>query len=299
MSRRLILKNQKKTLLRHIGRRRLMKSLSNSLKKIQITWRSINKMNIEIKRTVRAGNSSAVILPRAWLNQEVRVELVNKTNDKILHEALTIVSKHMNTKEIIGVYLVGSYARGEESKESDIDILIITHNTDKEMINEGIYNILIVSEKLLNWKLKNDLLPLGMMIREAVPLINSSYLDSIKINTNKVNLKWYVDTTKDKLELIRRALDSTRGKVANSVIYTLILRIRTLYTIRKLIDNEKYSKKEFVKLISKVSGSDSAYGAYVLVKNDLQKDALVTKREAERLYYYLIKQLKEVIELLK
>ena len=256
-------------------------------------------MDIEIKRTVRAGNSSAVILPRAWLNQEVRVELVNKTNDKILHEALTIVSKHMNTKEIIGVYLVGSYARGEESKESDIDILIITHNTDKEMINEGIYNILIVSEKLLNWKLKNDLLPLGMMIREAVPLINSSYLDSIKINTNKVNLKWYVDTTKDKLELIRRALDSTRGKVANSVIYTLILRIRTLYTIRKLIDNEKYSKKEFVKLISKVSGSDSAYGAYVLVKNDLQKDALVTKREAERLYYYLIKQLKEVIELLK
>ena len=256
-------------------------------------------MNIEIKKTVRAGNSSAVILPRAWLNQEVRVELVNKTNDKILHEALTIVSKHMNTKEIIGVYLVGSYARGEESKESDIDILIITHNTDKEMINEGIYNILIVSEKLLNWKLKNDLLPLGMMIREAVPLINSSYLDSIKINTNKVNLKWYVDTTKDKLELIRRALDSTRGKVANSVIYTLILRIRTLYTIRKLIDNEKYSKKEFVKLISKVSGSDSAYGAYVLVKNDLQKDALVTKREAERLYYYLIKQLKEVIELLK
>ena len=256
-------------------------------------------MNIEIKKTVRAGNSSAVILPRAWLNQEVRVELVKKTTEKILYETLMIVSKHMNTKEIIGVYLVGSYARGEESKESDIDILIITHNTDKEMINEGIYNILIVSEKLLNWKLKNDLLPLGMMIREAVPLINSSYLDSIKINTNKVNLKWYVDTTKDKLELIRRALDSTRGKVANSVIYTLILRIRTLYTIRKLIDNEKYSKKEFVKLISKVSGSDSAYGAYVLVKNDLQKDALVTKREAERLYYYLIKQLKEVIELLK
>ena len=141
-------------------------------------------MNIEIKKTVRAGNSSAVILPRAWLNQEVRVELVNKTNDKILHEALTIVSKHMNTKEIIGVYLVGSYARGEESKESDIDILVITHNTDKEMINEGIYNILIVSEKLLNWKLKSDLLPIGPMIIEAVPLINSSYLDSIKITTN-------------------------------------------------------------------------------------------------------------------
>ena len=256
-------------------------------------------MNIEIKKTVRAGNSSAVILPRAWLNQEVRVELVKKTTEKILYETLMIVSKHMNTKEIIGVYLVGSYARGEESKESDIDILVITHNTDKEMINEGIYNILIVSEKLLNWKLKSDLLPIGPMIIEAVPLINSSYLDSIKITTNKVNLKWHIDTTKDKVGLIRRALDSTRGKVANSVIYTLILRIRTLYTIRKLIDNGRYSKKEFVKLVDRVSGSDNAYQSYVSVKNDLDEDAVTTKDESQRLYDYLTKQLKDVIGLLR
>jgi len=256
-------------------------------------------MNIEIKKTVRAGNSSAVILPRAWLNQEVRVELVKKTTEKILYETLMIVSKHMNTKEIIGVYLVGSYARGEESKESDIDILIITHNTDKEMINEGIYNILIVSEKLLNWKLKSDLLPIGPMIIEAVPLINSSYLDSIKITTNKVNLKWHIDTTKDKVGLIRRALDSTRGKVANSVIYTLILRIRTLYTIRKLIDNGRYSKKEFVKLVDRVSGSDNAYQSYVSVKNNFEEDALTTREEAEKLCDYLTKQLSGVVSLLK
>ena len=38
-------------------------------------------MNMEIKKTVKAGNSSAVILPRAWLNQEVRVELVKKSQE--------------------------------------------------------------------------------------------------------------------------------------------------------------------------------------------------------------------------
>jgi len=30
-------------------------------------------MEIEIKKAIRAGNSSAVILPRAWLSKEVRV----------------------------------------------------------------------------------------------------------------------------------------------------------------------------------------------------------------------------------
>lgn len=256
-------------------------------------------MNIEIKKTVKAGNSSAVILPRAWLNQEVRVELVKKTPEKILYEALEIIGEHIDTKEIIGIYLAGSYARGEENSESDIDILVITLNADRKMIHEGIYNILIVSEKLLKWKLENDLLPIGPMLAEAVPLVNSSYLDNLDVKATGKNLKWYIDTTKDKLGLIRRALDSTRGKVANSVVYTLVLRIRTLYTIRKLIDNERYSKKEFVKLVHNVSGSDSAYGAYVLVKNDIEKGALATKEEAEKLYVYLARQLSEVVSLLK
>jgi len=256
-------------------------------------------MDIEIKRTVRAGNSSAVILPRAWLNKEVRVELVKKTTDKILYETLTIVSRYINTKEVMGIYLVGSYARGEEDKESDIDILIITHNTDKEMINEGIYNILIMSEELLRWKLKNDLLPIGMMIREAVPLINSSYIDSIEIIVTQANLKWYIDTTKDKLRLIKGALNYLTGNVDNRVIYSLVLRIRTIHTIKKLIKSKKYLKKEFVDLLSKISGNDNAYKSYIYVKNDLDEDAITTKDEAEKLYFYLAKQLKEVIGLLK
>ena len=256
-------------------------------------------MNIEIKKTVRAGNSSAVILPRAWLDQEVRVELVKKTPEIILYETLKIISTQINTKEIIGIYLVGSYARGEEDRESDIDILIITRSIDKEMISEGIYNILIISQELLKWKLENDLLPIGPMLAEAVPLINSSYLDNINVNSTYKNLKWYIDTTKDKIGLIRRALDSTKGKVDNSVIYTIVLRIRTLHTIKKLIKNEKYSKKEFFRLIDKISGSDSAYEAYVLVKNNLDEDAITTKDESERLCSYLTKQLKDVIGLLR
>ncbi|MEK6894869.1 MAG: nucleotidyltransferase domain-containing protein [Nanoarchaeota archaeon] len=256
-------------------------------------------MEIEIKKTVKAGNSSAVILPRAWLDQEVRVELIKKTPQKILYETLSIVGRYIDTKEIIGIYLVGSYARQEDSGESDIDILIVTSNVDKEMIHDGIYSILIISDELLRWKLENDLLPIGPMIKEAISLINSSYLNSIKITPTVNNLKWYIETTKDKLGLIRNVLDITKEKVNDKVVYSLVLRIRTLYTILKLINNEKYSKKEFVRLIEKISGTTKVYDSYVLVKNNLEKDAVCTKEEAEKLYTYLANQLKKVIILLK
>jgi len=250
-------------------------------------------MEVQIKKTVKAGNSSAVILPRSWLNKEVRVELVKKTNEKILEESLEIAKKHINLSHVLGIYLVGSYARREETKDSDIDILIISKNTDKEMIQEGIYNILIVSEDLLQQKLKSDLLPIGQMLKEAKPLINSSYLDSINLKVTKKNTKWYIKTTREKLDLVKKVLEDSGNKIDNNVIYTLVLRIRTLYIIQKLIKNEKYSKKSLIKLIKKVSGSERAYEAYSTVKSDLEKKDLTRKENAWKLHGYLEKQLKK------
>ena len=54
-------------------------------------------MQVQIKKTVRAGNSSAVVLPKAWLNKQVRIELVRKTNQTILLETLEILQKHMDS----------------------------------------------------------------------------------------------------------------------------------------------------------------------------------------------------------
>ena len=73
-------------------------------------------MEIQIKRAVKAGNSSAVILPRSWLNKDVRIELVKKTPETMLCEVINTVKGHIDLKEIIGIYLTGSYARGEENE---------------------------------------------------------------------------------------------------------------------------------------------------------------------------------------
>ena len=255
-------------------------------------------MEIQIKKAIKAGNSSAVILPKSWLNKDVRIELVKKTPEAILLDTINITKEYLNLKNVIGIYLVGSYARSEEDKDSDIDILIITDNIDKELIRDGTYNILIISKELLRQKLNNDLLPIGPMLKEAMPLLNANYLSKIKIKVTKENIRWYLKTTEEKLKIIKKIFDIERSKnkryVDDAIAYTLVLRIRTLYIIDKLIKNEAYSKKEFIKLIKKVSLGETAYEGYLEVKHNEKRKQKTRIDEAERLYNYLKNQLVDV-----
>ncbi|PIN90644.1 hypothetical protein COU57_02980 [Candidatus Pacearchaeota archaeon CG10_big_fil_rev_8_21_14_0_10_32_14] len=250
-------------------------------------------MERQIKKTIKAGNSSAVLLPRSWLNKDVRVELIKKSKDVILNDILILLKKEIELKNVIGIYLVGSYAREEEDEKSDIDILVITRDIDKEMIHEGIYNILIMSKDLLEQKLEKDIFPVGQMIKEAIPLLNSYHLDSLDVKITKKNVKWYLDTTQDKLRLIKKIIDrgDKNKMISDRISYTLILRIRTLYIIHKLINNEDYSKKEFIKLIKKVSGGINSYRSYLRIKNNFEDEVGVTRLEVEKLCNYLTSEL--------
>lgn len=260
-------------------------------------------MEVKIKKTIKAGNSSAVLLPRSWLNKEVRVELIKKTPKEILLDVINIVENHIDIKEIIGIYITGSYARGEEQENSDIDILVITHDIDKEMIIDGIYNILIISSELLKQKLNHDLFPIGQMIKEAKPILNSDYLNSIEVRVSKKNIKWYLNTTEDKLKIIKKVLEKTKNKnkkyIGDLVAYTLVLRIRTLYIINKLIKNEDYSKKDFFEIIKKISKGSNAYERYLAVKNNLDEKEGISLDETEKLYRYLKDQLEKIRRLVK
>src|SRR3989344_3897571 len=140
------------------------------------------------------------------------------------------------------------------------------------MIKEGSYNILAVSLNLLKQKLEHDLLPVGQMIKEAKPIINSELINSLEVKVTKRNIKWYLDTTEDKLKIISKVIELAKKRklmIGDAVAYTLVLRARTLYIIKKLIRNEAYSKREFVGLIRSVSGGNSAYDSYVIYKNNL------------------------------
>lgn len=260
-------------------------------------------MEIQIKKAIKAGNSSAVILPRSWLNKEVRVELLKKTPEIILSDIIRIVKSYIELKDVIGIYLTGSYAREEEDENSDIDILIVTKNIDKEIIYEGIYNVLIISSELIAQKLEKDLFPIGQMLKEAKPILNADYLNSIKVKITEKNTEWYIRTTEDKLNIIKKALDLADKKnkkdIDDIIAYTLVLRIRTFYIIKKLMKNEEYSKKEFINMIRNLSKGTEAYERYLAVKNNSQGKKGINILEAERLYNYLKSELSKVKNSLK
>ena len=257
---------------------------------------------MQIKKAIKAGNSSAVVLPRAWLNKEVRIELVEKTPDIILADVLEILKDKVETECIIGIYLVGSYARNENDAGSDIDVLVVTDDVDLKEIHEGIYNIIVASKELIAQKLKKDLLPIGQMIKEAVPLLNSAYLESIDVKVTKANVKWHLDSTKEKIKLVKEVLKKTKKEEIDARVgYTLVLRIRTLEIIKALKKGGVYTKKELVGLIRKITKGDLAYESYLRVKNGEEQERVIRgrnegikRRDVELLLRYLEKRVGKV-----
>lgn len=92
-----------------------------------------------VKIASKWGNSAGVVLPKNWVGKQVKIILIDRTK-KIKEEVLDILKDDL--QDLIGIYLVGSYARGEENGNSDVDIIAISNNLKKEISSEK-FNISI------------------------------------------------------------------------------------------------------------------------------------------------------------
>ena len=109
-----------------------------------------------IKNTIRVGNSAGVLLPKEFLNTQVKIVLQPLNIEK---DILEILLEEKILKDILGVYLIVSYARKEQTIESDIDVLAITKNINKR-IEKGKYDLLLVSKEIVDEKMKKNIFPL-------------------------------------------------------------------------------------------------------------------------------------------
>ena len=80
-----------------------------------------------IKKAVEIGNGAAVYVPKEYLGKEIVITLQESVQE-IKKRVLTSLIEFM--PNILGVYLYGSYARNEQTLDSDIDILVITKEKD-------------------------------------------------------------------------------------------------------------------------------------------------------------------------
>ena len=82
-----------------------------------------------IKQAFKLGNSAGVLLPIDWKNKKVKVQLIDKS---INQDILEILEEKDLLKNVIGIFLAGSYAREEATESSDIDVLVITDTINKK-----------------------------------------------------------------------------------------------------------------------------------------------------------------------
>ncbi len=246
-----------------------------------------------VKPIVRVGNSAGVLLPREWLNGTARVELLKKPLN-LNKEILEILEPYL--EDTLGVYLTGSYARGEETERSDIDVLVITNKTNKQIKN-GKYNIILILKDNLEETLNNNILPILPMLIEAKPIMNAELTKGYRDTPlTKKNMAYYIETTKSALGVNKAIIESDKELskgCSDAVAYSLILRLRSYYIIDCIINGKKWNNKELIGLIKSVSGSEAAYEGYIRGKDKKKQTQELPTEEAEKIYIYVERGIKK------
>lgn len=238
------------------------------------------------------GNSAGVVLPKEWLHGKAKVTLIERPVD-IKKELLEILDEYMGS--IIGIALVGSYARGEQTPESDIDVLVITQDIAQK-IKHGKYEILMVPLDALRKHLKRNAVPLIPMLREAKPLINRAVFDDYrKEKITRENLEPHIETTKSVLAVVHEflALYESKERISDAILYSLVLRLREWHIVENILRRESVKKGEFIALVKHVSGSYDPYRAYLRSKNEKKDEKKTSVEAALKIYNHLSEKIKE------
>lgn len=259
-----------------------------------------NEENEQIVRTVTPiGNGAHVFATKEWLGKQVKIILIDRSNN-IKKEVLEILSPYLH--DIRGIYLTGSYARGEQEKDSDIDIIAISDSTGKN-ISSGKYNIEIYTIKEVISNLTKAPLWIYPRFREAKAIMNESLLENIKaIKINHSSWKHYAKECKKAIKSNKELmeLDKKLGDTASdSVIYSLILRLRGIFLLDSILNDMAYNKYKFKKWIIKETGVSEAefqevYNTYKNIRDNKKTKKHVKINVAEIFLLLLEKEVKKI-----
>jgi predicted nucleotidyltransferase len=210
-----------------------------------------------IKKPIKVGNSVAVLIPKKYENSTISINILNPNP---IMESYEILSKRDLLKDTLGIYLTGSYARGDYDFESDIDIIAVTNNT-KMVIKEGKYEINCIPKQEIEKQNQENIIT-KVMIKEAKPILNQLLLKELKkIKITEKQKKEFLEKTQDFINKMRNYLKEIEVDYLGTqelIIYSTLLRLRTLEYLK-----ENYSKEEIIRKVSK-----EIYKYYVKIKNN-------------------------------
>lgn len=244
------------------------------------------------------GNSGGILLPREWLGKQARIVLIDRTLE-IKKEVLAILEPYL--EDVIGIYLVGSYARGDQRDDSDIDILVISKETRK-LIKSGKYEIEIMSMKEALSLMQHYPAMIYPKFVDAKPIMNKGLLDEFKgINLAPNAMQRYLNDCKKMMRIDRGLIekDKRAGNVLRSmsVVYSSILRLRALYMMKQIARRKSYSTDAFEAWaidglgISRKEWGE-LYEIYKAVRGDRRTKVKVPIATAEKLIAFLEKEVR-------
>ena len=194
-----------------------------------------------VRQVTEIGNGAHIFAPKEWLGEEVIILRTPKKDPK--EEVLKVLYPYLD--RVVAVFLFGSYARNEQEKDSDMDVFVISN--EKFKVKSNNLDLIIVPENKIELAKKINPILFYSMLNEAKQIINPSYLEKLK--QEKVNF-WYfkefIEDTKKSInsnkEIIEMDKKLKNKWMSESVIYSLILRLRGVFIINLLLSNKKYSR---------------------------------------------------------
>lgn len=253
-----------------------------------------------IRQVTEIGNGAHIYTPREWIGEEVSVIRIPKKDPK--QEIIRVLYPHLD--KIIAVFLFGSYARNEQEKGSDMDIFVISNKKFKVKANN--IDLIIIPEDKIEIAKKINPILFYSMLNEAKQIINPSYLE--KLREEKINFgyfKEFIEDTRKSIssnkEIIEMDKKLKNKDMSESVIYSLILRLRGVFIINLLLRNKIYSKKIFKEWIIKNSNIsyDDAYMVYQAVRDNKKPDKKILMEKGESLLSLLIKETENISKKIK
>jgi predicted nucleotidyltransferase/putative transposon-encoded protein len=219
----------------------------------------LNKEQI-IRKVTSVGNGAHVFAPKEWIGDNV---VIIRTPLPSLNERILNVLKPY-LENILGVFLYGSYARGEQRQDSDIDILIIS--SKKFKIKEKGFEIIILERDEISKAIKIAPVLIYSSFMEAKPIINSKLFYDLRKDYKPVPEDFikYIKETKNIIKINEELLDP----------YSIFLRLRGIYIIEKILSGKIPSYKGFKENVFE-SGKDDfdyVYDAYLRIKAGLKAE---------------------------
>lgn len=223
------------------------------------------------KKVTRSGNGGAVWVPKDWLGEEIIITRIETPKLSIEEEIINILLP--NLEKVIAIFLYGSYARNEQTKNSDIDVLVIVKEKFKiDSAKRLDVSLLALSEAK---KAVHENPFIYSIIKESKAIINDYLLDELRKENKdfRIFIKWYAKTSLDNINSSKELIELDRMESeylsSYSVIYSTMLRLRGIFLINLVLENKEFSNLTFKRYMAKFI-SESEYKKIYNIYRDVR-----------------------------